>query len=84
MNGREITLDNTESLVKVIASRKINRSKFQEECNSIVNAVDAILQKPMLTRSQDEMVRILSHVNEIPMSKYKKRMNNQTLQTFFN
>ena len=79
-----MTLDNTESLAKGIANRKINRSKFQEECNSIANAVDAILQKPMLTRIQDEMVRILSHVNEIPKSKYKKQMNNQTLQTSFN
>ena len=43
-----MTLDNAESLLKNIASAKINGSKFKREYNNIVNDVEAILQKPML------------------------------------
>ena len=72
MDGREITLDNTESLLKGIASGKINGNEFKREYNIIVDDVKAILQKSMLTRSQEKIVEILSLPKEIPKSKDKK------------
>ena len=51
-DGREITLNNIESLLKCLASGKINTSQFKKEYNNFVDDVKAILQKPMVTRSQ--------------------------------
>ena len=56
---REITLDNAQSLLKGIASRKINKSQFQKEYNNIVDDVDAILQKSILAKCQEKKVDIL-------------------------
>ena len=72
VDGREITLDNTESLLKGIASGKINGNEFKREYNIIVDDVKAILQKSMLTRSQEKIVEILSLPKEIPKSKDEK------------
>ena len=41
VDGREITLDNAESLLRCIASGKINGSEFKREFNNIVNDVEA-------------------------------------------
>ena len=71
VDGRKITLDNVERLPKGIASRKINRSEFKRECNNIFDDAGAILQRPMLTRSQDNMVKI-SLLTEISKAEYKK------------
>ena len=49
VDGRKTILYNAESLLKDVASRKINGSKFKKEYNNIVDYVDAILQKPLLT-----------------------------------
>ena len=84
VDGREIALDNAESLLKVIASRKINGSEFKREYNNIVDDVEAMQKKPMLTRRQKKMVKILSLLTEISKSKDKKQMNNQTLQICLN
>ena len=72
VDGRQITLDNTESLLKDITSGKINGNGFKREYNIIVDDVKAILQKSMLTRSQEKIVEILSLSKEIPKSKDKK------------
>ena len=72
VDGRQITLDNTESLLKDITSGKINGNEFKREYNIIVDDVKAILQKSMLTRSQEKIVEILSLPKEIPKSKDKK------------
>ena len=69
---KEITLDNAESLLKSITSAKINSSKFKKKYKNIVDDVDAILEKPVLTRTQEKMVNILSLLTEIPKSKDKK------------
>ena len=66
VDGTEITLDNAERILKVIASGKIDRSEFKRECNNMVDDVKAILQKPMLKRSQKKMVEALSLLKEIP------------------
>ena len=84
VDGREIALDNAESLLKGIASRKINGSEFKREYNNIVDDVEAMQKKPMLTRRQKKMVKILSLLTEISKSKDKKQMNNQTLQICLN
>ena len=69
---QEITLDNAESLLKSITSAKINNSEFKKKYKNIVDDVDAILEKPVLTRTQEKMVNILSLLTEIPKSKDKK------------
>ena len=84
VDGREIALDNAESLLKGIASGKINGSEFKREYKNIVDDVEAMQKKPMLTRRQKKMVNILSLLTEISKSKDKKQMNNQTLQICLN
>ena len=72
VDGREVTLHNAESLLKGIASGKINRNEFKRENNDIVDDVEPILQNSMLARSQENMVKLLSLLTEISKSKYKK------------
>ena len=59
VDGRRITLDNTERLVKDTASGKINNSEFKEEYNNIVDDVDAIANKPTVTTNQEKMAEIM-------------------------
>ena len=51
VDEKEITLDNAESLVRDILSGKINKSQFKKRYNNIVDDIEAILPKPMITRS---------------------------------
>ena len=67
--GKEITLDNAESLLKGIASGKINGSEFKKAYNNIVDDVELVMQEPMVTRYQEKMIDILSLLKEIPNSK---------------
>ena len=48
VDGTKIALDNAESL----PFGKINGSKFKKEYSNTVDNVEAIVQKPMFTRSQ--------------------------------
>ena len=50
----------------------MNKKEFKRECNNIVGDVEAILQKPVLRRSQEKMAKILSLLAEIPNFKDKK------------
>ena len=59
VDGRRITLDNTEKLVKDTASGKTNNSEFKEEYNNIVDDVDAIANKPTVTTNQEKMAEIM-------------------------
>ena len=72
VDGREITLGYAESLLKGIASGKIKGNEFEREYNNIVDNIEAIVQKPMLTRSQEKTVEILFLLKEILKSKDKK------------
>ena len=72
VDGREITLDYAESLLKGIASGKIKGNELKREYNNIVDNVEAIVQKPMLTRRQEKTVEILFLLKEILKSKDKK------------
>ena len=71
VDGREITLDNAESLLKGIGSGKIDKHEFKKKCNNIVDDVVKIFNRPH-TRSEENMVEILSLLKEIPKSKDKK------------
>ena len=59
VDGRRITLDNTERLVKDTASGKINNSEFKEEYNNIVDDIDAIANKSTVTTNQEKMAEIM-------------------------
>ena len=57
--GREITLDKAESLLKDIGSGKVDGHEFKEKFNKKVDDVETILNMPMLTRNQNNMLKIL-------------------------
>ena len=65
MDGREITLDNVESLLKSIGSGKINKSEFKKKYNNIANDVEKISNRSMPTRIQNKMAEISSLLKEL-------------------
>ena len=72
VDGREITLDKAESLLKGVGSGKINGHEFKEKYNNIVDDVEKILNRSTLTRNQNNMVNILSLLKEIIKPNDKK------------
>ena len=50
----------------------MNRNEFKREYSNVVDDVEAILQKPVLTRIKEKMAKILSLLAEIPKFKDKK------------
>ena len=48
VNGREITLDNAESLLKDTGSEKIDKSEFKKRYNNIIVGLEKVLNKSML------------------------------------
>ena len=52
VDGREITLDNAESLLKGIGSGKINKREFKKKYNNIADDVEKIPSRSISTRSQ--------------------------------
>ena len=71
-NGREITLNNVESLPKGIGSGKIDKHEFKNKCKNIVDDVKKVLDKPLVTRSQENMIKILLLLKEILKPKDKR------------
>ena len=65
VDRREITLDKVESLLKGVGSGKINGHEFKEKYNNTVDDVKKTLDKPMLTKTQENMVEILLLLKEI-------------------
>ena len=65
-DGREITLDNSESLLKDLGNRILDRHEFKNRYNNIVNDVEAIVNKASITRSPERIVEILSLLKENP------------------
>ena len=57
-DGREITPDKAESLLKDIGSGKINGHEFKEKCNDVIIDVILILHKSSLIKNQNNMVKI--------------------------
>ena len=78
VDGREITLDNTETLLKPTVSGKIDGSEFKKEYNNIVNDVNVILKVhkitilPMITRAQKKTVEFLLLLTDIAKPKDKQ------------
>ena len=64
VDEREIILDNAESLVKDVSNGKIDKREFKKKYNNIVDNVEKILDKPMLTKSQNKIVGILLLLKE--------------------
>ena len=52
VDGREITLDNTESLLKDLGNGILNRHEFKNRYNNIADDIEAIVNKPKITRNQ--------------------------------
>ena len=65
VDGREVTLDNAESLLKGVGSGKIDQREFKKKYNNIVDDVEKILNGSMLTRNQNKVVEILSLLKEL-------------------
>ena len=79
VDGKEIKLDKAESLLKDIGRRKIDRHEFKEKYNNIVDDIEEILNRQMLTKNQYNMIKILSLLGEI--SKPKDKKTNEQLYT---
>ena len=60
VDGREITLDNTENLLKDLGNGILDGDHFKNSYNNIANDVEAIVNKALITRSQAKVVEILS------------------------
>ena len=65
VDGREITLDNTENLLEHFGSGILDGHEFKNRCNNIFKDVEAIVNKVLITRSQAKIVEILSLLKEI-------------------
>ena len=65
VDGREITLDKTESLLKDLGSGKINGHEFKEKYNNIIDDVKKILNRSMNTRKKENMVKMLLLLRKI-------------------
>ena len=65
VDGREITLDNIESLLQDVGSGEIDGSEHKKEYSNIVSDSDVIVNKPMLTRNQEKLIKIILMLKEI-------------------
>ena len=65
VDGREIALDNTESLLKNLGNGILDKHEFKREYNNIANDIEVILNMPIITRNQGKMVKIISLLKEI-------------------
>ena len=69
-NGKEITLNNTESLLKDLGNGLVDGHEFKNRYNDIADDIEAIVNTASITRSQEKIVQILLLLKEI--SKPKK------------
>ena len=70
--GKEITLDNTESLLKDLGNGMLDGHEFKNRYNNIVNDVEAIVNKPITKIHQENIAEIKSLLKEILKSSNKK------------
>ena len=75
VDGREITLDNTESLLKDLGNGILDGHEFKNRYNDIANDVEEILNKPIITRSQEKMVENMLLLKEIVKPKSDEQPN---------
>ena len=69
VDGREITLDNTESLLKDLGNGILDGHEFKNRYNDIANDVQAIVNRPIITRNQ-EKIEIMFLLKEILKPKF--------------
>ena len=69
-NGKKITLNNTESLLKDLGNELVDGHEFKNRYNDIADDIEAIVNTASITRSQEKIVKILLLLKEI--SKPKK------------
>ena len=75
VDGREITLDNTESLLKDLGNAILDGHEFKNRYNNIANDVEAIVNKPLITRNEEKIVEIMSLLKEILKTKSDEKPN---------
>ena len=52
VDGKEIRLNNTESLLKDLGNGLVDRHVFKNRCNYVVDDVEAIVNKASIIRNQ--------------------------------
>ena len=65
VDGREITLDNTERLLKDLGNGILDGREFKKKYSNIIDDVQTILKTPKLAKSQNKMLNILLLLKEI-------------------
>ena len=79
VDGREITLDNTESLLKDLGKGILDGHDFKNRYNDIANDIEAIVNKPIITRNQEKIVEIMSLLKEILETKSDKQLDTRDM-----
>ena len=75
VDGREITLDKTERLLKGLGNGILDGHNFISRYNDIVNDVEAIVNTPIITRNQEKIVKTTSLSKEILKTKSDEQAN---------
>ena len=75
VDGREITLDKTERLLKGLGNGILDGHNFISRYNDIVNDVEAIVNTPIITRNQEKIVKTTSLSKEILKTKSDEQPN---------
>ena len=75
--GREITLDNTERLLRDLGNGILDRwwrilDSFKRKYSNIIDDIEEIVNKPINSRNQEKIVKIISLLKEILKSSNKK------------
>ena len=81
VDGREITLGNTENLLKDLGNGILDGHEFKNRYNDIANDVKAIVNKSPLTRNQNKMIETLILLKEILKPKKSDEEPNTTDMT---
>ena len=75
VDGREITLDKTERLLKGLGNGILDGHNFISRYNDIVNDVEAIVNTRIITRNQEKIVKTTSLSKEILKTKSDEQPN---------
>ena len=75
VDGREILLDNTESWLQNLGNGILDWLEFKSRYNNIVDDIEVIVDKPMITRNREKIVQIMSLLREIIRTKFDKKKN---------
>ena len=73
VDGRKITLDNVESLLKHVDNGLVSGHEFKNRYNNIGDDVKAIVDKSTITRSRKKIVRMMSLLREIIKTKFDEQ-----------